>query len=204
MEKFLALSEDKQVMIRNAALCCFAKHGYDKASINDIAVAAGISKASMFQYFGSKQALYIYLFQYCTEQMKQVYDLEELDKYEDLFDRIWAASVMKVENLEKHPYAAAFIAGAAMEQSPEMKKQMENLMDEGTRFVEKLVLRVEDTRKFRRPQDARLVFQMLMLLGKGLSLQIEREEKTDYTSIMDEFYHILQMLKQNFYKEEYL
>ena len=58
MEKFLALSEEKQTAVRNAALSCFAKHGYDKASINDIAIAAGISKASMFQYFGSKQALY--------------------------------------------------------------------------------------------------------------------------------------------------
>lgn len=51
MEKFLALSIKKQDTIRNAALACFAKHGYEKASINDIAVAAGISKASIFQYF---------------------------------------------------------------------------------------------------------------------------------------------------------
>ena len=51
MEKFLALSNEKQDTIRNAALACFAKHGYEKASINDIAVAAGISKASIFQYF---------------------------------------------------------------------------------------------------------------------------------------------------------
>ena len=50
MEKFFALSNEKQNTIRNAALACFAKHGYEKASINDIAVAAGISKASIFQY----------------------------------------------------------------------------------------------------------------------------------------------------------
>ena len=58
METFSSLSEQKQTAVRNAALSCFAKHGYDKASVNDIATAAGISKASMFQYFGSKQALY--------------------------------------------------------------------------------------------------------------------------------------------------
>ena len=46
MDKFLALTEEKQTTIRNAALGCFAKHGYEKASINDIAVAAGISKSS--------------------------------------------------------------------------------------------------------------------------------------------------------------
>jgi len=48
MEKFLALSDEKQTLIRNAALSCFSQHGYEKASINDIAKMAGISKASLF------------------------------------------------------------------------------------------------------------------------------------------------------------
>lgn len=74
MEKFLALSQEKQATIRNAALACFARHGYEKTSINDIAVAAGISKASIFQYFGNKQTLYQYLFDYCAAQMKQAYN----------------------------------------------------------------------------------------------------------------------------------
>lgn len=30
MEKFLALSQEKQATIRNAALACFARHGYEK------------------------------------------------------------------------------------------------------------------------------------------------------------------------------
>ena len=34
MEKFLALSQEKQATIRNAALACFARHGYEKTSIN--------------------------------------------------------------------------------------------------------------------------------------------------------------------------
>lgn len=76
MEKFFAISEEKQTTIRNAALACFAKHGYEKASINDIASAAGISKASMFQYFGSKPALYEYLLHYCVSQMKKSIRLE--------------------------------------------------------------------------------------------------------------------------------
>ena len=56
MDKFLALTEEKRLTILNAALQCFGKFGYEKASINDIAVAAHISKASVFQYFGSKKS----------------------------------------------------------------------------------------------------------------------------------------------------
>ena len=69
MEKFLALSQEKQATIRNAALACFARHGYEKTSINDLAVAAGNSKASIFQYFGTKQTIYQYLFYYLAFQI---------------------------------------------------------------------------------------------------------------------------------------
>lgn len=202
MEKFLALSEEKQTAIRNAALACFAKHGYEKASINDIAVAAGISKASIFQYFGTKQVLYEYLFQYCVSQMKQAYDLTTLDANVDFFDRVWAASVMKVENLKRHPYVAAFITSAATERATDLKDILSPAMEEGMKYTEALVLRAKDRAKFKRPEDAKLVFQMLMLLGEGFASRIENG--TDYDGMMAELKSILRMLKYNFYKEEYL
>lgn len=202
MEKFFALSEEKQTAVRNAALACFAKHGYEKASINDIASAAGISKASMFQYFGNKQALYEYLFHYCVTQMKQAYRLDILDDHTDFFDRVWAASVMKVENLKKHPYVAAFITSAATEHAPDLKDTLSSAIAEGKKFTEVLVLHEEDRIKFKRPEDAPLVFQMLLLLGDGMVSRFE--SGIDYDSIMSELESILHMLKQNFYKEEYL
>ena len=36
MDKFLALTEEKRLTILNAALQCFGKFGYEKASINDV------------------------------------------------------------------------------------------------------------------------------------------------------------------------
>lgn len=200
MEKFLALSEKKQTTIRNAALACFAKHGYEKASINDIAMAAGISKASIFQYFGNKQDLYKYLLDYCISQMKQAYDVDALNVKTDFFDRVWEASVMKVENLKKHPHIASFIASAAMEQAQEQMGSVFSLANE--KFIEALVLRDEDREKFKRPEDADQVFRMFMLLGQGMAVQLENG--ADFDDVMTEFEKILKMLKYNFYKEEYL
>lgn len=202
MEKFQALSEEKQAVIRNAALSCFAKHGYEKASIHDIAAAAGVSKASIFQYFGTKQALYEYLFRYCVSQMKRAYDLTALDANADFFDRVWAASVMKVENLKKHPYVAAFIASATTERAADLKGVLPSAIEEGRQYTEALVLREEDRAKFKRPEDARLVFQMLMLLGEGLASRLENG--AGYDGMMAELESILRMLKYNFYKEGYL
>lgn len=202
MKKFLALSEEKQTTIRNAALACFAKHGYEKASINDIASAAGISKASMFQYFGNKQTLYEYLFHYCVTQMRQAYRLDVLDDHTDFFDWVWAASVMKVENLKKHPYVAVFITSTVTEHAPDLKDALSSAIAEGEKFTELLVLHEEDRIKFKHPEDAALVFQMLLLLGDGMVSRCE--SGIDYDSIMSELENILKMLKRNFYKEEYL
>ena len=202
MEKFLALSDEKQTAIRNAALACFAKHGYEKASVNDIASTAGISKASMFQYFGTKPALYEYLLKYCVAQMKRAYDMNVLDANMDFFDRVWKASVMKVENLKRFPHVAAFITSAATEPAEEVRDLLQSTLADGKDFTETLVLHQEDCVKFKRPEDAKLVFQMLILLGYGIVSRCENEMNFD--SIMSELENILKMLKQNFYKEEYL
>lgn len=37
----------------------FAERGFDGVSVNDVATAAGVSKANVFHHFGSKQALYM-------------------------------------------------------------------------------------------------------------------------------------------------
>ena len=69
MVPFETLPEDKRLAILNAAFSCFGKNGYKKASVADIAVAAGISKASVFQYFGSKKNLYLYLVGYACKKI---------------------------------------------------------------------------------------------------------------------------------------
>ena len=48
----------------------------------------------------------------------------------DFFDRIWEASVMKVENLKKHPHIASFITSAATEATPEFKGMLSSPMNE--------------------------------------------------------------------------
>ena len=53
-EKFFALPEEKRRRIVNAAMEAFGKNEYKRASTDDIAARAGISKGLLFHYFGSK------------------------------------------------------------------------------------------------------------------------------------------------------
>ncbi|GAB2485056.1 TetR/AcrR family transcriptional regulator [Jatrophihabitans fulvus] len=50
---------EREQQIRTAAIVEFARRGYGSASVVDIAAAAGISKPLVYQYFGSKDGLYL-------------------------------------------------------------------------------------------------------------------------------------------------
>lgn len=66
---FLRLAEEKQKKIFDAAAGEFARGGYEGANTNAIARRAGISVGSLFQYFGTKQALYLALVDYGTQAL---------------------------------------------------------------------------------------------------------------------------------------
>jgi TetR/AcrR family transcriptional regulator len=92
LEKFFSLPVEKQNTIIDAALKVFGANGYKKASASDIATAAGISKAMVFHYFGSKKALYLYLIEYCGTMLEAEFN-EKLNTVNDFFDRLKMISV---------------------------------------------------------------------------------------------------------------
>jgi AcrR family transcriptional regulator len=53
------LSEDTRQAILVAARSCFASSGFERATNQDIAAAAGVTAAAMYRYFESKPDLYI-------------------------------------------------------------------------------------------------------------------------------------------------
>lgn len=203
MDKFLALTEEKRTAILNAALQCFGKFGYEKASINDIAVAAHISKASVFQYFGSKKQLYIYLLEYCKKIIEGIFDKEALNSQTDLFDRILASSRMEMESFQNQPFILQFITSVWEETSPEVADALVILTEEVCKFRNDMVLREDDALKFKNPEDAQPVFQMLLLMAEGYAARYCGAAAFDFQAVMEDFEENIAILRKNFYKEEY-
>ena len=103
-EKFLALSEEKQQRIINAAMEVFGKNEYKRASTDLIAVKAGISKGLLFYYFHNKKELYLYVYHCLMDIMKdQIADTAFLE-LTDFFELLRYAGTGKAVMLEKHPY----------------------------------------------------------------------------------------------------
>lgn len=66
---FNKISVNKQKTVINAGFLCFGQNGYNKTSIADIASVAGISKASIFQYFGNKRDMYLFLYDFAGKEV---------------------------------------------------------------------------------------------------------------------------------------
>ena len=69
LTNFHKISAEKQRAVINAGFLCFGQNGYRKTSIQDIADAAGISKASLFQYFGSKKDMYLFFYDFAGKEI---------------------------------------------------------------------------------------------------------------------------------------
>ena len=77
-------------------------------------------------------------------------------------------AALKMEGLQNQPFILQFITSAWEENSPEVTDTLAILTEETGRFRNDLVLREEDALKFKDPEDAQPVFQMLLLMAEGL------------------------------------
>lgn len=206
LEHFLRLPEQRQADILNAAMGCFGQNGYRKASAADISQAAGISKAMVFYYFGSKKKLYLYLLGYSARLIEHGI-LESADpQNNDFFERIRLATHAKLDVLRRHPPVFAFLAGACLETDESVHDEVREFFEssEGARFRDNLVLRGIDVSRFKPGVDPSLVYTMLLRIGYGYLNGSPGWIAADCDGIQREFEAILTLLKKNLYRPEAL
>ncbi len=200
MEKFENLPDEKQNTIIDAALKIFATNGYKKASISDIATKAGISKAMVFHYFGTKKELYLYLIRLCysiiTNEIKENFNRN----ITDFFERITLASDIKIAAMKKHTAILAFLTSIYFETDKEVRKDIEVMLAEGEEFRNHLALDDLDTSKFKENIDVNLVMKMLVWMAEGFSNDLNLKGEFDLDTMCKEFYKCLDLLKENLYK----
>src|ERR1700738_4867717 len=68
-------SEGKRTRIVDAAMRHFAEQGYHAARVGDIAAELGIAKGSIFQHFGSKEALFLEVYKKATRSFAAYLDV---------------------------------------------------------------------------------------------------------------------------------
>jgi TetR/AcrR family transcriptional regulator len=203
MEKFLNLSEEKQNKIIDAALKSFGSNGYRKTSVSDIAKAAEISKSMVFHYFGTKKDLYLYLIKMCGDIVMTEINNAFDNTITDFFERIKHSSELKVAIIKRYTNIPAFLTSVYFENEPEVKADIESILTLGEDFRNKIALDGMDTTKFKEGIDPKLVLKILVWMAEGYSRHLSLTE-LDFDVLLQEFYECMDLLKRNFYKEEYL
>jgi AcrR family transcriptional regulator len=203
MEKFLALPQEKQDCIVKSAMSVFGAAGYKKAYISEIASAAGISKALVFHYFGTKKALYFYLIEYTGKIMVATVQEKRDTENTDFFERIIEAAKLKLSIMSRYPAMTGFLASVYHEDDPEVAPEVKKYFSQGEDVRSQIALSGTDESKFKNGVDPKLVMNILVKFTEGvIGGRLDSARSID--EIMAEFTGCVHMLKNNLYKEEFL
>src|SRR5699024_5873696 len=87
-QRFSSLPDEKQQQILDAAAEVFSREDYKRASTDDIAARAGISKGLLFYYFKNKQSLYLYVADHMRHLVERHLERGKVAEITDFFDML--------------------------------------------------------------------------------------------------------------------
>lgn len=101
---FSRLDSTKQARVLEAAIDEFAEQGFSLASMNRVVQRGGIAKGSLFQYFGSKEGLFHFIFDHAVELVrKSLRQVKQETASADFFERISQSLLTGIHFIARHP-----------------------------------------------------------------------------------------------------
>jgi TetR/AcrR family transcriptional regulator len=203
-KKFFELPEEKQLRIINAGLEVFAQSEYKKASTEDIAVKAGISKGLLFYYFHDKKTLYLFLYDYSEKLMTQSVMDDHFSEITDVFELLEYAAGRKYAVLEKSPHVMDFITRAFYSEKEAVSGDLNKRLEKTTAEIYGSCFTKMDSSKFKPEVDAFEILQMLTWTADGYLHEKQRLGKhIDLDDLMEKYKVWSALYKKIAYKEEY-
>lgn len=203
-EKFYTLPDEKQQNIVNAAMEVFAKNEYKRASTDLIAAKAGISKGLLFYYFHNKKELYLFLYDYLIEVMKEQADASRFSEITDFFELLRYGVSMKVGILQKNPYIMDFAMRAFYSEKEDVSDDLKAVNTTQEDALYKMYFGSVDMHKFKDGAEPYHVFKMLRWMADGYLHDVQMSGKpVVLEEMMAEFGLWIGMMKKLMYKEEY-
>jgi TetR/AcrR family transcriptional regulator len=120
--------DDKRARIVEAALAEFVARGFEAASTNAIARRAGVAKGLPFHYWGSKEGLYVTVYEAVIERTIAAMT-QEPPAAADLFERLHELGLRKLRAFQADPLAFQFVAMAAQDAPPGVREALQRLRE---------------------------------------------------------------------------
>lgn len=206
-EVFERLPEKKKKKIIDICVKEFAENGYTSASTNTIVKKADISKGTLFNYFGNKKGLFLYVLDYITDYYMN-YMIKEMKVNDpDFFKRVLDWAELKLRVSCEHPDVYKFFVISYTNIPDELKndiaKRYEKLYSKG------LFLTFDglDISKFRDDVDKQKSLELILITLNGISEkyinQFDKSKDKGLSSLdkrVDDLREYLEILKKVFYK----
>lgn len=134
--------QSKREMILKAAYELFVKKGYLDAKIIDIADAAGIGKGTVYEYFDSKNAIFMELFK--TEVAAGYEKLPELLNAElDCENKLRKYIEVELENTSRYTFSKNFVLDLLLKsdafQNPALIESINRLMTDKFQIMHQII-----------------------------------------------------------------
>jgi len=194
MRKFLSLPQEKQNRIVEAAMNLFGEVGYKKAYISEIAAAAGISKALVFHYFGSKKGLYSYLVYYTGKIVMTEAQHDRDTENKDFFERAAITVKFRLSIKSRYPAMNLFMDSVYNEDDPEVTADIERLLSISNDMHSKVEVSISEAGMFKNNVDPVLVAELIEKYTEGVISSWHPDVSIDDT--MRDVNGCLEMLKQ--------
>ena len=195
---FENLPEGKKQVILSAGILCFGRSGYEKTSISEIANEAGISKAAIFYYFGTKHDLFLYLCRYVRNEVDSIF----AEGTEDYFDSVALFLQAQFQMVKKHPGMYEFMRLVSECVETEGLDALALIRKEYHEKNEYTVLANVNWNKFNDNYDRATIANLTKWVGNGCLMDFDKTLSLD--CIFAEVTRYLTIIKIALYKPEYL
>ena len=204
-EKFLKLTPEKQQQILRAMCEEFTEHSYEDASTNRIVEKAGISKGTLFNYFGCKEEMYHALLRYVLELLKG-YAIDDFET-SDFIERCRILAELDLKIYRESPYMINFFAriyvGKGTHIPDDITETIGILLSEA---MERLYANV-DYSLFRTDVDTTLMMKMIRFTFDGYiqevigKMQMEELTADMLEALMDDYDVFLKGMETIYYRK---
>ena len=201
-DKFNSLSDERQKMIINGAMKCFSIHGYEKASMADIAKEAGVSKALLFHYFETKKKLFLYLWNLTAEKTRESLVASDVEGDKDFFSAMEKGLKAKMDLARSWPWMAIFAVKAWYEDDPEVSPDITKSTDPYSKVTgETLRLLYPDT-DFRDDLDIGVMYKDMYYMSEGYLWHEMQRGKIDPNKMEEEYMAFIKLWRKAYLKGE--
>ena len=154
-------------MIINGAMKCFSIHGYEKASMADIAKEAGVSKALLFHYFETKKKLFLYLWDLTAEKTRESLVASGVEGDKDFFSAMEKGLKAKMDLARSWPWMAIFAVKAWYEDDPEVSPDITKSTDPYAKVTGETLRQLYPDTDFRDDLDIGVMYKDMYYMSEG-------------------------------------